>query len=198
MRNVVSRTRHPRLLAVCATALGIACFGQALWIHAKAEVAQVLIETAWERTLARPDQPQKPWSWADTWPVARLQWHGKDAAEDLYVLAGASGSTLAFGPGQLNGTAAIGEGASVIAGHRDTHFAFLRELEHGSELRLQNASGEHFVYRVEDLQVKDASIEPLLIDPTSDTLTLVTCYPFDAPLPGGPLRYVVTALRYEF
>ena len=25
-------------------------------------------------------------------------------------------------------------------------------------------------------------------------LTLVTCYPFDAVVPGGPLRYVVTAL----
>jgi sortase A len=25
-------------------------------------------------------------------------------------------------------------------------------------------------------------------------LTLVTCYPFDAIVPGGPLRYVVTAV----
>jgi sortase A len=24
-------------------------------------------------------------------------------------------------------------------------------------------------------------------------LTLVTCYPFDALVPGGPLRYIVTA-----
>jgi sortase A len=26
------------------------------------------------------------------------------------------------------------------------------------------------------------------------TLTLVTCYPFDAIVPGGPLRYAVTAV----
>lgn len=27
-----------------------------------------------------------------------------------------------------------------------------------------------------------------------DRLTLITCYPFDAIVPGGPLRYVVTAI----
>ena len=30
---------------------------------------------------------------------------------------------------------------------------------------------------------------------TALLLTLVTCYPFDAFRPGGPLRYVVLALR---
>ncbi len=28
-----------------------------------------------------------------------------------------------------------------------------------------------------------------------DVLTLVTCYPFDAVVPGGPLRFVVRAVR---
>ena len=28
-------------------------------------------------------------------------------------------------------------------------------------------------------------------------LTLVTCYPFDAIRPGGPLRYVVVARRVD-
>ena len=26
-----------------------------------------------------------------------------------------------------------------------------------------------------------------------DRLTLITCYPFDSPIYGGPLRFVVTA-----
>ena len=29
--------------------------------------------------------------------------------------------------------------------------------------------------------------------PTSTRLVLVTCYPFDAVAPGGPLRYLVVA-----
>ena len=30
-----------------------------------------------------------------------------------------------------------------------------------------------------------------------DRLTLVTCYPFDSPVPGGTLRYVVVATRRD-
>jgi sortase A len=189
---------HPRILVYCTLALALVCFGQALWIHAKARLAQLLIASAWERTLAQPDLPQKPWRWADTWPVARMQWREDGTVKELYVLAGATGNALAFGPGHLMDTAHIGEGASVIAGHRDTHFAFLRDLQPGSELALQNANGTWMNYQVADMQVKDSSIEPLLLDPAGDSLTLVTCYPFDAPLAGGPLRYVVTAQRYEF
>lgn len=198
MRSWLAQRRNQRRLALGTLTVAVGCFAQALWIHAKAELAQVLIESAWERTLARPAQAQKPWSWADTWPVARLQWNEGGATEDLYVLAGATGNALAFGPGHMSDTAPIGAGASVLAGHRDTHFAFLRELRHGSKLTLQNADGKKFDYVVVDMEVKDSSAAPLTIDPASDSLTLVTCYPFDASLPGGALRYVVTALPQEF
>jgi sortase A len=51
---------------------------------------------------------------------------------------------------------------------------------------------------VTNAKVMDSTREPLLIDPSSDSLTLVTCYPFDALVAGGPERYVVTALQYKF
>jgi hypothetical protein len=36
---------------------------------------------------------------------------------------------------------------------------------------------------------------PLPLEPAAEpTLTLITCFPFDAALPGGPLRYVVQAV----
>lgn len=195
MRKWLAQRKHQRLLALATLTLAVGCFAQALWIHTKAELAQLLIASAWERTRAQPDAPHKPWDWADTWPVAKLQWNENGASENLYVLAGATGNALAFGPGHLAGTAAIGTGASVVAGHRDTHFAFLQELQRGSKLTMENAVGEQFVYYVAHMEVKDSTTEPLLIDPTTDSLTLVTCYPFDAPLAGGPLRYVVTALK---
>ncbi len=44
-----------------------------LWIDAKALLAQRLISVAWERTLIAGEAGVKPWPWADTWPVARLQ-----------------------------------------------------------------------------------------------------------------------------
>jgi len=41
----------------------------------------------------------KPWSWADTWPVARIE--VKRLHASAIVLAGSSGQALAFGPGHV-------------------------------------------------------------------------------------------------
>ena len=48
------------------------CSARALWIHAKALLAQVLLERAFAASLATGGAV-KPWSWADTWPVARIE-----------------------------------------------------------------------------------------------------------------------------
>jgi len=176
------------LLVVSALA-----FGQGAWIHAKAVLAQYLISDAWNRRLKGVDKP-RPWSWADTWPVARLR--APDLGVDQFVLAGASGRTLAFGPGQVPGSAVPGEeGNSVISGHRDTHFRWLRRLKRDDELRVQRPDGRWWLYRVRDTEVVKETDTRILRQDGRNILRLVTCYPFDALVPGGPLRYVVTAER---
>jgi sortase A len=171
-------------------------WGNAAWIYAKAYLARHWIAQAWQGQLHNPSAraSHKPWPWADTWPVARLQWlSGDTVRQDLYVLAGAHGSALAFGPGHLDGTAEPGEGAAVIGGHRDTHFAFLQYLQKNALLRVQTRQGEWKHYRVRKSWVADSRTQPLLIAPDSQSLWLVTCYPFDEVVPGGPLRFVVYA-----
>ena len=134
----------------------------------------------------------RPWPWADTFPIARLSVPGLDLEQ--IVLAGASGRSLAFGPGHLDGTAAPGApGHSVVTGHRDTHFAFLAELAEGDLLRLQGRDGVWRDYRVNALQVIDVRTARLVQGDDRASLTLVTCYPFGALDPGGPLRYLVHA-----
>ena len=165
--------------------------GQGLYIHAKAVLAQHLIESSWERTLAGR-QAVKPWPWADTWPVARLDAPAQGVR--LYVLDGASGRTLAFGPGYVAGTAPPGEsGNTVLSGHRDTHFRFLKDLRIGSALTLETRTGARRTYRVTETRVIDRHDTRVLRSSDHAQLTLVTCYPFDALVPGGPLRYVVLA-----
>ncbi len=135
-----------------------------------------------------------PWPWADTWPVARLRApaHGID----LVVLAGATGRTLAFGPGHLSGSAAPGGfGTSVLAGHRDTHFAFLRGTKPGDELRLETADGTSHRYRIRWQGVVHERNTSVTAEREADALVLVTCWPFDAVRPGGPWRFVVIAER---
>ena len=179
------------LLAVCIVA-GFWQVGQGVYIHAKARLAQYLIADAWNKTLAG-QRAVKPWPWADTWPVARID--APAAGEQLYVLAGADGRAIAFGPGHRHGTPLPGAaGSSVIGGHRDTHFAFLRDLKRGDELTVQRADGAWRRYRVSEMQVVDKGAVHVAGNGGPTRLTLVTCWPFDALRAGGPERYVVTAV----
>jgi sortase A len=186
------RTFH-RLHWVAAALVVFALWhlGQAGWIHAKARLAQYLMQAAWERAL-RGEREPKPWPWADTWPVARLMAPRQGA--DVFVLAGATGRTLAFGPGHLFGTTPPGgPGNSVISAHRDTHFAFLRHLAPGDELVVETPDGARRRYVVSDAAVVDRRDLRATRPEPMPRLTLITCYPFDALNSRGPLRYVVRA-----
>jgi sortase A len=179
------------VLAAMALIAGLWQVGQGLYIHVKAELAQVLIERAWKRTLAG-EREVRPWPWADTWPVARLVMARPDV--DVFVLAGANGRTMAFGPGHRFGTPLPGEsGNSVVGGHRDTHLSFLRDVRRGAVARVQRQDGAWTSFRVEELHVVDKRDAWLMADAGATRLTLVTCYPFDALRAGGPQRYVVVA-----
>lgn len=164
--------------------------GQGVYIPAKAWLAQTLLQYAWERT-ARGEPKAAPWPWADTWPVARLS--TADGNIDLIVLAGGSGRTLAFGPAHLSASAMPGDaGNTIIAGHRDTHFNFLKDLRPGQTLVLETPGGSKVLYQVVSLEVVDSRRAGLLLEAPIPVLSLVTCYPFDSVETGGPLRFVVT------
>ena len=188
------RSKLQRPAAIAAVVLAIAGtwqLGAGVYIHLKARLAQHLIAHAWTRSLQGESRP-RPWPWADTWPIARLR--VPDRGIDLYVLADASGRSLAFGPGLVSGSAAPGSsGNSIIAAHRDTHFSFLRQLPIGTHVRLQTVDGREHLYRVSDEQILDVRRDYLDVGAPGTTLTLLTCYPFDAIVPGGPLRYAVIA-----
>src|SRR5436189_260542 len=89
---VMKRFFLPLLLALA----GLTLFAQGTYIHAKAWLAQVLLERAFAQTIAT-GRDSKPWSWADTWPVARIEVRRIGAS--AIVLSGSSGQALAFGPG---------------------------------------------------------------------------------------------------
>ena len=169
--------------------------GRAGWIGAKAHLAQQLVRRAWSEAQSGA-RDARPWPWADTRPVARLLAPGHGV--ELFVLDGASGRTMAFGPGHLSGTPRPGEaGNAVVAGHRDTHFAFLRRLRPGEALVVERPDGQRRRYMVSDTRVVDRRETWVAQDAGDTRLTLVTCYPFDALRAGGPLRYVVTARSDE-
>jgi sortase A len=190
---VIAARRACAALALLLFVLGAWQVAQAGWIHAKALVAQRLIAAAW--TDARDGGPsRRPWPWADMRPIARLTVAKRGV--ELFVLDTASPRALAFGPAHVGGTAAPGApGNSVLVAHRDTHFAFLRELQLEDVIEVEAARGKRTRYRVREMTVVDQGESRVLEDGGDAQLTLVTCYPFDAVMPGTRLRYVVVADR---
>ena len=179
------------LIAVLLAGIGVWQVGEGAWIYFKAELAQHLLQRAWARTLAG-ESNVKPWPWADTWPVARLRAPGH--GEDLIVLADSSGRALAFGPGLAPDSARPGAvGTTIITGHRDTHFRFLERVRPGDDLVLEAPGRSPVSFRVQEAEVVDARRAVIDRAPGAAGLVLVTCYPFGAVRPGGPLRWIVSA-----
>ncbi|MBR0698846.1 class GN sortase [Bradyrhizobium diazoefficiens] len=185
----------PRLLSPLVLALiGLILFGDGAYIHAKAWLAQVLLERAFDRSLATGEMI-KPWSWADTWPVARIE--VKRIGASAIVLEGVSGQALAFGPGHIPQTADAGErGVAVYAAHRDTHFRFLRNVAIGDVIEITRRDGKQYRYRADHADVVRSDAPG--IDPSTQSreLALATCWPFDA-VTSGPERYVLHATLIE-
>lgn len=166
------------------------------WIQSKAIIAQQLLKHSWNKTLVDvngDNKPlhHKPWPWADTWPVAKLIVPQHDIEQ--IILAGDSGSSLAFGPGySLAGAAPNTAGTTLISAHRDTHFQFLKDVKINDTIVLQSRD-KTVSYRVYDLQIVDSKEHVIQDDLENRTLVLVTCFPFDAISTGGSSRYLVFA-----
>jgi sortase A len=182
--------RFPTAAAAILCAGGLVLFGQGIWIHAKALLAQILLDRAFAASLAE-GAPVKPWSWADTWPVARIEMPRLHRSE--IALAGASGQALAFGPGHVERTPDAGEpGTAVYAAHRDTSFAFLGDVRIGDEIRVTRRDARAFRFRVTGTSVVRWDASGIAADADGHHLALATCWPLDAKT-SGPLRYVVHA-----
>ena len=179
-----------RLGAAAIAALGLLLLSQGLWIRAKAHLAQILLERAFAETVLT-GHITRPWHWADTWPVARLEVPRLHA--EAIMLASGSGQSLAFGPGHLAGTPDAGErGTAVYAAHRDTHFSFLGDLKPGDEVRMTRNDGAMFRYRVTRTEVVRWDDPHIDAHGPGFNLALATCWPLDGSI-RGPLRYVVHA-----
>jgi len=170
---------------------GICLVSSGYYIKAKACVAQLLLENAWQRSIKNGGSPVKPWPWADTWPVARLQW--PEEGISLIVLEGAFGNALAFGPGRMENSAVPGTtGISVICGHRDTVFSFLKHVKYGEKFFMQTRDGRQKQFVVTGITIQDARDIRLQEEADEPRLTLVTCYPFDG-IVSSSFRYLVYA-----
>lgn len=178
-------------IATLAIVLGIIIFAKASYMDAKAVVAQHLIAKSWDKR-ANNTPPQQPWSWADTSAIATIEVPRLKIKQ--YVMRDSNGESLAFGPGHLPQSNQIASnGHSMISGHRDSHFAFLKNVHKGDKIITTHYGGKRQIYTVKAMRILDTENETLSLEPHKNKLTLITCFPFDSIVPGGPLRWLVEA-----
>ncbi len=185
----MSRRRLLLLVPILLFASGGLLIGRHGYLAAKGVFAGRLIDRAFEAHL-QDGGIHPPWSWADMHPIAVLKVGRLDIRR--IVLRGASGESLAFGVGHVDGTALPNApGNCVLAGHRDRAFSFLKDLNPGDTLSVRTFDGVR-EYVVVGVRVVPSTATDALDPAPENRLTLVTCYPFGG-LSRSPWRYVVTA-----
>ncbi len=172
--------------------IGITTFAYGAYIPIKAELAQYLIQSAWN-VANNTGYQVKPWNWMDSHPVMRLSSTKHD--QDLIILSGDTGNVLAFAPGHNSATSYPGRNSTtLISGHRDTHFSFLQDVILGDKFELDSiVDNNQYTYEVNNIKIIDSTQQDISINDNQSELKLVTCYPFNTPIAGGPLRYLITA-----
>ena len=110
------------------------------------------------------------------------------------VMSGDGEKTLDVAVGHLPDTPKPWEGGnSAFAAHRDGLFRPLKDIRVGDDVRVRSVHGE-FVYRVRHTRIVEPDDLSVLAPTESDTLTLITCYPFTF-IGHAPKRFIVQALR---
>ena len=137
-----------------------------------------------------PDRPSAQAPGADPLVLGRIEI--PRIGVSAIVREGADDTTLAVAVGHIPGTARPGElGNMALAGHRDSFFRALRQIQVLDTIRIRTAR-HRYEYRVDSTEVV-APGETRVLDPTDDAvLTLVTCYPFEW-VGHAPKRFVVRA-----
>jgi sortase A len=178
--------------ALSVSGMAFAASGAAVPITAK--ISQVLLEQAYVRTVAT-GEAQRPWASTDMVPIGKITMPRLGISE-IILDGGAQSVTkeaMRAGPTWMPNSAAIGTpGTSVIAAHRDTHFAFLKHIRVGDVIEAAGKDGAARSYRVTSMQIVDADKFTIVNGQAQNELALSTCYPFGS-VRGGTQRYVVHA-----
>ncbi len=162
-------------------------------MEVKARLGQVLLRHAWHKTI-KTGEDQRPWKSFDGVPILRLTIPRHKV--DQIVLAGTSGQALSWAPvyhkeSKLPGTG----GTTILSSHKDSHWIYIKKLQKGDVIKLQDRFQQWHSYTIEDFGILNVKTDSISTTNAKEVLLIITCYPFNALTSGTPLRYVVSAIQ---
>lgn len=154
------------------------------------------LETPEPNALTPKIEPSTGARALDTKPIAPSVLIGRLEIPNLRLTAmvreGADAGTLRRAVGHIPGTALPGRTGNVgLAGHRDTFFRALRNIQPNDAIELQTERGT-YRYVVESTSIVGPRDVRVLASSGGQSLTLVTCYPFYY-VGSAPKRFIVHA-----
>jgi sortase A len=105
-----------------------------------------------------------------TLPSLKLSWLIYEGTEEAQLSKGVGHYLKSVLPGLSDNT--------VLAGHRNTVFNRLGELEIGDQIFIKTIAGS-FIYEVKEFKVVKRTDKTVIVPTDDATLTLTTCYPFN-------------------
>ena len=205
-RAARSRRKTSKWVERLLILIGVLCLGYFLYTYTEATLYQAFEDQELDKILndaavsgtsgaareevapapdAAPRRTYAPGSTVGRIEIPRL---GVSAV----IKAGSDARTLRLAVGYIPGTGLAGaRGNFGLAGHRDTFFRKLRDINPDDEIRIVTTDGvfRYHVQRTSIVMPEDVWV----LDPTNyPALTLVTCYPFNY-IGSAPKRFIVRA-----
>jgi sortase A len=180
--------------------IGILCLGYYAYVSAETMLYQAYENRELDAILTREAPPATSTAGSSASiprpSLARGETVGRIEIPRLRVSAiikaGTDARTLQLAVGHIPGTALPGEEGNVgLAGHRDTFFRRLKDIQSDDEIRVTTPEGI-YSYRVERTDIVQPSDVWVLDRTEHPALTLVTCYPFSY-IGSAPQRFIVRA-----
>ncbi len=200
--NIRLRRRTLRTIELILAAAGLAALGYCVvsligtWYFQKRQAYNFDQELRRQKAFspgppkAKPFPPVRPPREGSV--IGRIQ--AARLGLSAMIVEGDRASDLARAVGHIPGTALPGEVGNVgLAGHRDTFFRSLRNIRTDDIIELVTTQGT-VRYRVTATRVVTPDDVAVLRPTLRESLTLVTCYPFDYIGPA-PDRFIVRAER---
>jgi sortase A len=168
--------------------IGITCLGLYGFFVVQAHFHQRMLEEEFDQPV-RPKvtspEPARPTRLKEGDLFGRLEIPRLNLS--IMVMEGDGDDVLRLGAGHVPGT------TLAIAGHRDTFFRPLKDIQPSDIIRFSTRDGST-EYTVTDTKIVGPKDTWVLNDPSDDRLTLITCYPFYYVGPA-PKRFVVEATK---
>ena len=178
--------RITKLLFLCSFLIGIFLLIKPIYFYSKGYLIQYLLNESWNEYRVNRDVK---YDWFNLQPIGKLTIPRLQI--NSIILDGSDNRTLAYGLGKIDNSTLIHEPMEniAIAGHRDSYFKELKNIVENDDVLLEHIEGVS-KYRVEKTIIVNPEEIDYINNNKKNTLTLITCFPFNF-IGSAPQRFIV-------